>query len=547
MDSKSPDRKFTRRDILKAGAVSAAALGLGAGSVRRAYSQTDSAWGNIPEDIWGAGNQGYKVLQLHCFGGMAPYESFYYRDQPGSRTRGFDTEVQNLNWNPACANTPVGLETHEFSTDSNGKTVHLGPFSKPLWNHPHIRRRMRIMVQRHDLLPHEAAIPYVSTGSRLGRPNQAPLGTSVQHRMSALDQELGNGRVLPHSYALLPEGDGVIGSLFTLVQQVQGMVGTHPGSAKPLVLKIGSAFGDFISQLNRSNLGDTRDAVNALIDQFRGQYRDRLRWQPENFVTRSAAFSDYDAASARVMTSDSLESLLNSAPQTINPEDVCAREGLSPFGTPDNPTRTALEFAAFLLTRPDSEAARSVFVLDSGIERTFLPYDVHANFNAADTGTNLWNLLDSLVSVIRDPDNPSPDDANKIDLSTTMIMINTDFGRTPFKSSGGNPAPGSNGRDHWPEAYVQVLIGGPIPLEAADGVANRVVGSISDGTDPTVVADVPFTATDIAAAAQLATFTNPFAAENFALGSLTPSLIGGGADLHHSTMINLREMIFGVS
>jgi len=428
-----------------------------------------------------------------------------------------------------------------------GKTIHLGPFSKPLWAHPHIRRRMRVLVQRHDLLPHEAAIPYVSTGSRLGRPNQAPLGTAVQHRLSALDQELGNGRVLPHSYALLPQGDGVIGSLYTLVQQVQGLVGTHPGSAKPLVLKIGSAFGDFISQLNRTNLGDSKDAVNALIDQFRGQYRDRLRWQPDDFVTRSAAFSDYDSASSRVMTSDSLESLLNSAPQTIETENVCAREGLSPFGNPDNPTRTAIEFAAFLLTRAASDAASSVFVLDSGLERTFLPYDVHANFNAADTGTNLWNLLDSLVSVIRDPDNPSPDDANKIDLSETMIMINTDFGRTPFKSSAGNPVLGSNGRDHWPEAYVQVLIGGPIPLDAADGAPNRVIGSISDGADPSVVADIPFTATDACAAALLAAGVDPFAGENFALGSLTPSLVGGGADLHHSTMIQLRQMILGVT
>jgi len=91
MDFKTRAKKFTRRDALKAGALSAAALGLGPASVRRAHAQTDSAWGNIPSDIWGPGVNGYKLLQLHCFGGMAPYESFYYRDQPGSRTRGFDT------------------------------------------------------------------------------------------------------------------------------------------------------------------------------------------------------------------------------------------------------------------------------------------------------------------------------------------------------------------------------------------------------------------------------------------------------------------------
>ncbi len=547
LPAKSPSKGFTRRDALKTGVMSAAALCLGPAISRRAFGAGDTAWGCLPTDIWPVGVQGFKILELHCFGGMAPFESFYYRDVAGSRTRGFDTEVTNLNWNPVCSNTPSGLDTHAFSTDSNGKAVHLGPFAKPLWDNQNIRRRMRVIVQRHDLLPHEAAIPYVSTGSRLGRPTQAPPGTAIQHRQAELDLEAGNGRVLPHSYALLPETNSTGGSLFTLVQQIQSLVGAHPGSSKPLVLKIGSAFGDFITQLNRGNLGAARDEMNALIDQFRAQYRDKLRWQPDNFVVRSTAFADYDAAAARLMTADTLESLLSTAPQTINPQDLCAREGASPFTTADNGTRAALEFAAFLLTRPAEQAASSVFVLDTGIARTGLPYDVHANFNAADTGTNLFNLLDSLASVIRDPNNPTVDDANKIDLDTTMIVINTDFGRTPFRSTGNSPNPASNGRDHWPDAYTKVLIGGPVPLEMADGVANRVVGSISDGTDETVVADVPFSATDTKAAILLAAGVDPFAGENFALGSLTPDLVGAGADLHHATMVNLRQTILGAT
>ena len=538
--------KLTRRQLLKASAAAVAGFYIGSGRGGRAWATSDAAWGCLPTDIWPAGFQGSKLLHVHLFGGMAPFESFYYRDVANSRTRGFDTEVSNLNWNPVCADTPSGLETHPFSTDSDGKPIHLGPFAKPLWIHPHIRRRMRVIVQRHNLLPHEAAIPLVMTGLRLGRPNQAPPGTAVQHRRSALDIEAGNSRVLPHSYALLPENGGA-GSLFTLVQQVQGQVGAHPGSAKPLVLRIGPGLGDFLSQLDRANLGGTKDVVNALIDQFRGQYRDRLRWQPDNFVVRSTAFADYDAASSRVITADSLQSLLTGAPQNIAPSPTCAREGPSPFDTPNNPTRTALEFAAFLLTRPGAEAASSVFVLDSGLVRTGLPYDVHALFSASDTGTNLWNLLDSLTSVIRDPDNPTPEDPDKIDLSETMILITTDFGRTPFKSTAISPNPASLGRDHWPDASVAVLLGGPIPLEAADGVPDRVVGSISDGADETVVADIPFSPTDVCAAVQLAAGINPFASENFALGSLTSSLIGGGADPHHSTMVNLRQMLLGVT
>lgn len=540
---KTQSKKFTRREILKAGALSAAALCLGPAIVHRALG----AWGALPTDIWAPGFTGYKVLELHCFGGMAPFESFYYRDVAGSRTRGFDTEVGTLDWNPACANTPSSLEIHEFSTDSNGKPVHLGPFAKPLWNNQNVRRRMRVVVQRHDLLPHEAAIPYVATGSRLGRPNQAPPGAAIQHRRAELDLEAASGRVLPHSYALLPETNATGGSLFTLIQQVQSLVGAHPGSSKPLVLKIGETFGDFITQLNRANLDTSKDSVNALIDQFRALYRDKLRWQPENFVTRSTAFSDYDAAAARLMSADTLESLLSGSPQTINPQAFCASEGALPFDTADNGTRAALEFAAFLLTRPSNEAASSVFVLDTGIARTGLPYDVHFALNARDTGTNLWNLLDSLVSVIRDPNNPTAEDANKIDLNDTLVVINTDFGRTPFKSSGNMPSPASNGRDHYPECYTKVLIGGPIPLEAGDGVANRVVGSITDGSDETVMSDVPFSATDTKAAMLMAAGVNPFASENFALGSLTPTLIVPSADPHHATMENLRQVFFGVS
>lgn len=131
--------KVTRRQVFKAGAAAVTGLCALVQRARRAYATSDPAWGCLPADIWPASVDGYKLLELHCFGGMAPYESFYYQDVPGSRTRGFDTEVMNLNWNPVCANTPSGLETHAFSTDSMGKSIHLGPFAKPLWFHPHNR------------------------------------------------------------------------------------------------------------------------------------------------------------------------------------------------------------------------------------------------------------------------------------------------------------------------------------------------------------------------------------------------------------------------
>lgn len=507
-------------------------------------------WGEMPAGVWPPGFQPYNILEIHLFGGVAPFESFYYRDAPGLRTRGFDSEVQNLNWDMTCGDAPNGLESQDFSTDSQGKDVNLGPLAKPLWVRPHIRGRMRVLVEFHDLLPHEAAIPLSLTGHKLGRPNFSGLGAAIQHNRNAVDQAAANGRVLPHSYALFPENGGS-GSLFNLVQKVATSIGTHPGSSRPLGLRIGPGLAGFISQLDRANLGPAKAAVNALIDQYRGQYRNWLREPANGPLTRSNAFRDYDTAVANLIGADSLKALLQSAPQTISSAVSCARESAGtcgkavddPFVNPNNPTRTALDFAAFLLTRPPADAASYVFVLDSGLVRTILPYDVHSSNHAGDTAANLYNVFSGLASIIRDPNNPSPGDDMRIDLDTTMVKITTDFGRTPFKSSAISPAPNSCGRDHWPAAKCVCLIGGPIP-DSPDNTAGRVVGSISDDADFGAVAEVGhrYIPADSRVAALVAAGVNAFESENFALSQITGALVGVD---HVSTMVNVRQTILG--
>jgi hypothetical protein len=51
---------------------------------------------------------------------------------------------------------------------------------------------------------------------------------------------------------------------------------------------------------------------------------------------------------------------------------------------------------------------------------------------------------------------PGENDPTKLDLDDTLIILNTEFGRTPF------PQEGSSGRNHHPYGYVTALIGGPI-------------------------------------------------------------------------------------
>jgi hypothetical protein len=530
----------------------ASALGAGRGLTRRQFLQTVAAgtavttaglalpgiarastvWGDVPAGVW-ATPPDITMLEVHLLGGMAPFESFYFRPGAGLQTRGFDTEISGLSWNAACPGTPAGLVSQALASDSNAKPVQLGPFAKPFWP-PHISSRMRVLVLQHDLMPHEAAIPFVMTGMRLGRPTQASLGSAIQHRYRALDQDAGNPqRIAPYAYGLLPQSAGLNNLLFSMM----GALGAHIGSAKPLVLRIGPQLPAFLNELGRP--GMTAPADN-LLDQLRGQYRDWLRYQgssaPQD-LARSKAFRDYDGAVANLFDAPSLVTLLSGVPSTINNDPSCASE-TGTFDTDANPTRTALEAAVFLLTQPAAQRPRYVHVVDSGIHpRGGLPYDVHSAGNATDTGSNLWNTLSTLARLIKDPANPTPQDASKLDLDKTMIVINTDFGRTPFKSINNMVTPGSLGRDHWPDAFCSVILGGPI-------TTTGVVGSISDAANTGAVADVPFSPMDMRAALLLAMNINPFENENYPLGQL--SAVFAGAVDHTAAMVALRTTILGV-
>jgi len=521
-------RSLTRRGLLKA--VGGAAVGTAMAAWPR-MARAAPVWGDLPAGVWPSAPD-LKVLHIHLLGGVAPFESFYYRDSVGRRTRGFDAEIGGLIWNAACgANVPVGLELMPgtFGNDGLGKAIRLGPFAKPLWNRPDIRDRMRVIVQSHNLLPHEAAIPFALTGLRLGNPNQANLGAAIAHRHLALDAEAGTPpRVLPYAYGLVSD----TAELNTLLTTMMGSFGRHPGAARPLVLKIGPGFSTFISQLGRSNMSAAKD---ALLDQYRGQYRDWLRQSGTGAVTRSAAFRDYDTSVGALLNAAAFSTFLSSVSTAIPTEPECAREPAGAFENSPNATRTALQAAAFLLTRPAAERARYVCVIDGGIEPVFgLPYDVHNLRHPGDTGSNLWNVFQNLASIINNP--ADPPDANKLDLSDTLILITTDFGRTPFKSFGGNVDLSSMGRDHWPQAYVNVLIGGPI--------ANRgVAGSISDGLNELAIADLSYTPTDVHATALLAAGISPFESDAFAVGQLTGSL--QGID-HVTTLSNMKTTLLGL-
>jgi len=519
-------------------------LGLGvAGAMIGLPRTAQAAWGDVPASVWATATPAQKVLEIHLAGGMAPWESFYYRPAAGSTTRGFDPEVSGLVWNgdPTCSGGPSGLVSQFLANDAKGKPVHLGPFARPLWRSD-ISSRMRVVVMRHNFPPHEAAIPYALAGHQLGRANFCGLGVPVQRRARDLDA----AHALPWSYCLVPPS-AATNPVFAALDTI----GNHPGNAKPVKITIGPGAAGFLASLDRP----MPDGADGLIDQYRAQYAGWLMVPGPGAQTRSRAFEDYASSVANLFKAPQLKTLLNGLTFTPGTAPFCSREASEAgFLSGNNFAGTAIRAAAHLLTRTGLDEARYVGIIDGGLQDNVLPYDVHEVFQARRTSSNLWDTLSSLAAVIRNPAAPSPDDANKIDLDTTVIVIKTEFGRTPYRSQGGAPNLGSDGRDHWTEGFAHVIIGGPIHTAG-------VVGSIADGPVPDPGTGLPSAAgpagraergapvdffhktEDNQCAVLLAAGIDPFADGNFQLGELSPRLQAGS---HLDSAIKIRQIILGV-
>lgn len=508
-------------------------VGIGAAAFALRPRLARATWGDVDPATWpGTSGPASSLLEIYLWGGMAPWESFYYRPVSGSQTRGFDSDATTLTWNTAaCPGTPAGLVSQFLAKDlgGTGKDIHLGPFAKPLWRSD-ISSRTRVIAVYHDLAPHEAAIPYALSGRRLGRPDATGLGAPIQRRARALD--VTNAHPLPFSYCLVPPtalGNPMFASI--------DAIGSHGGNSKPVVLPIGPSSATFVANLTRT----VPSGADALIAEYTQIYENRLKPAGAAAAARSAAFQDFKSAAASLASAPSLATLLGGAPLTAGSAPFCSTD-TGTFATGNHFAGSALQTAAFLLNHPDAaKRASYVSIIDGGLQNVGFAYDVHDTGGppgqAQRTSSNLWETLSTLASVIRAPgDPPSP---TKIDLDSTLIVIRTEFGRTPYRSIGGAPSAGSSGRDHWPEGYASVLIGGPIK---AAGVA----GSISDGTGGTGqgIADTStsYQPQDVQAAALLGIGIDPFADGNLPVGDLSPSLQG----THAVATNNLRQQLLGV-
>ncbi|MAI26691.1 MAG: hypothetical protein CMN75_11710 [Spirochaeta sp.] len=527
----------SRRNFLRKAGIGlvGAGLGMGVPGVGQAIQGSFNPGFSInPEDLaprpWDLApnfcSGGKRVLEIVLYGGLSPWETFWVGSGGGDWFRDDDTlnfvnvdmrgaasQVSGFDW---CDTGPVANRVKYFADDEAGNSVYWGPATQPLWDSD-IMDSTRMITFGHDKNVHELAMPLALTGLSFGNPRAAGLGAAISKAYRENPACDNDDR--PYSYALFPSD---IGGFRTIVSSILA-TGSHGGVNRPVELTVGpDGLGDLF--LDAEPNAQVREALQML----RQQYEKRLRWQGDpNQAVRSPQFNDYEASALTLENASSLHELLGGNTLVAGPGESCEEE---PVSTSWNRTARSLEVAADLLD-PSQGNARYVGVFDAGFpdyKYGGAPYDTHpgagTNQHIPFTMGNLYNCLSSLRQLI---------DSGAINLNSTMVVLTTEMGRTPSLIGS------QQGRDHWTEATVQVLLGcdGPRGIVGAINPDNsRAYAPVEDSADP-------FKAAHARAAVLKAAGVNPVTHNTFSLGDLQGPL-SAATDPAMSELIGSR--ILGV-
>ena len=476
-----------RRSFIKRAGGAAAAAGAGVFAILKYPRGANAAgWGAWPKDKIDAflpvEMQARSVLELHVNGGMSAFDTFYTVPSWGQGENRFLYVMdEGAPWVTAtgdpsnsiqgrfdeCTGGGENLTVPFDAEDANGVGIHLGPWLYPFRSRPDVLNRMRIVVTAHEQAAHEGANPVSFTGLRLGNPRMAGIGTAIQRYFNENPDAPGGGgfRAAPYSYVLYPEGYKPFNAV------AASSVGSHPGSARPLVVSVEP--NSELSQLLARSALENPQGFDQAVAYYRAEYESRLRAFGHSAPARSAERDSYEFASFAREHAPELTNILSSdlfAP-IDPPNTVCtvAQNG------DDMPAMQA-RMAASLLTR-NNNAARYVLWIDAGLNpSTTGGHDTH-NFSVSLNGINYPHTFQALLDVIATPEQAGT--PGLIDLDETMVIINTEFGRTPEPQ--GYPGSPTLGTNHHPEGYVQVFIGGPIQGRSVYG-AMREADGFADGT-----------------------------------------------------------------
>lgn len=498
-----------RRTFLQT--LGAASAGAAAFSVLRHPRRAQAYWGEWPADKLDAmlpeARRAQRVLELYLYGGMNAFDTFYTVPDWGSGDQRFlhayyaETEARF-----AACGFPGEL-TEPFADDALGLGVHLGPWITPIRQRPDVVARMRILVQRHDLLPHEGANPYALTGSRLGSPRLAGVGASIQRHFL---ERPGGLRATPYAYVLYPGVEFPTDNVLSA-----SAIGLHPGSARPLSVTV-DPNSQLAALLGRPAIASNRAAYDAAVDHYLAAYQQRFRPGGKGLPTRAAEVRNYEFAQYARKSADQLAGVLS--------PDLFMGEGAGRCGDQAeiDKSRMQARMAASLLTRAE-DRARYVQWIDGGL----LPnpsggHDTHDS-HVYDASRNVTHAMQCLVDIINKPDEKDP---GKLDLDDTMIVINTEFGRTPHRQ-------GDTGLNHWPQGMISVLIGGPITAKE-----KGVYGAI---TEEQGFADTWISPAENRMLVMTALGIYPFSSQTFAVGD-----VGGGVKDQAEAAARLKTVYMGV-
>lgn len=509
---------------------SGAALGLSlprCGSKDEELITTGSGlWGEPGSDqlqgMLSPGKVPERVLEVFLGGGLNPWDTFYVVPEHGDPKRG--GPFANTQWWCFQADGKMGVPEvfgrcgggsrplyEPFATDSDGKMVNLGPWVYPLRDRPDILSRMRVLVLSHDVLPHHAALPLGLSGIESSSPRMAVLGSHLQryHR----DRDTGN-HPAPYSYLIMQSSLDINGNA-----DAAAAVGLHRGAARPMSVRLGS--GDRLThQLLRSAVSGHRTETDALVRHYLAQTQARLRLRGEGDPVRAAELADMAAARTSMENHEALAKLLTGDVMTIGGGSTCEDVEM-----PDE-TDAGIRLATHLLTTPN-QPARYVNLVDGGLypDPAGLGYDTHWD-HVGWSSRNVVHMCRKLASRINEPGEGDP---GKLDLDKHMVVLNSEFGRTPYREfSQANPQ--GTGTNHWAAGYVVVMFGGPM-----DADRKGVIGSIrEDGR-----ATSGFTPAEFRAAVLLSTGVWPFSAEGFRVSDVR------GATNELEAALLLKEKVLG--
>ena len=491
---------MNRRTLLRWAGVGATTLVVGRYFAGRSQA---APFGEAPPGSESAllppGRRVTRVLEVFLYGGLSPWETLYLVPgygkpddplHPNTQYYAFDFEGSGgiRTASRRCGLADGAAIGQRFATDELGVDVQLGPFARRLWARPDVTDRMRLIVQRHRLEPHEAAVPQALTGRPVGQPAAAGLGTHIQRYFTDRD---GGARSSPWSYVFATGGvsaDNVSAAAAT---------GAHPATARPLTIKIDNT-DTFVRQLARTTVGDA-DAIaahDALLQTYLDDYGRRLSW-PEQGPVRARRFADLATATGSVARHQAIAAVLT--------PDLFDRRsgGACGLNVQTDIPGMSLQAARHLLTHP-TEPARYVCVSDTGLYEASGGggYDTHED-NSDDQSRNFDNVLRSLLAIINAPGERDP---RKLSLDDTLIILNTEFGRTPWPQEEGS------GRNHHPYGYTTAVIGGTIT-----GAERGIHGAI--GPDGNALASA-VTPAENRIAALLALGVWPFSPEAFAVSDV---------------------------